>query len=227
MAWMFNGQGDHAALSPCASLLLGPAGTIAGWARRPDSSGVGADYLLSAGNYGAASSWYLNWNRASQYPYEKFRMTLRDAASHVVATYASAPLSEGPWHHVAVVWDPSVMRYYFNGALDPASVPMIGITLPFDPATPMSVGRLGAAYFTGSLAEFAKWNRVLSAAEVALLARGVTAERIPAGLAWYLPMGPTGELVARVPTRHYGTQTVPDPWPFHRRRSSWAREVAA
>ena len=58
-----------------------------------------------------------------------------------------------------------------------------------NPNASLFLGSNGSGqHLPGQMAEWAKWNRALSAAEIAALAKGKTPDWFAAGLAWYLPM---------------------------------------
>ena len=73
------------------------------------------------------------------------------------------------------------------------------------------------------MAEWAKWDRVLSAAEIAVLAKGVTPDCLPAGLAWYVPMRKDPvELVRGILVKLIGAIPVDHPPFFKPAPMGWA-----
>ena len=81
---------------------------------------------------------------------------------------------DGNWHHAAVVFSASEMRVYFDGALTCSAA--LGSTVVFDRGTDMYVGRHGNADvdwdFEGLIDDVRIYTRVLSAEQIAALARG-------------------------------------------------------
>jgi hypothetical protein len=99
------------------------------------------------------------------------------------------------WHHIAATYaysattDDPVM--YVDGASQTVteSVTPTG-TIGSESAT-LAIGNRNndtARCFDGRIAEFALWNRVLSASEVAVLADGFSPQFVPNGLSFYTPL---------------------------------------
>ena len=93
-----------------------------------------------------------------------------------------------------------------------------------NPNASLFLGSNGSGqHLPGQMAEWAKWNRALSAAEIAALAKGTTPDWFAAGLAWYLPMRKNPlELVRNVPATLVGASPVAHPLHFKPAPMGWA-----
>jgi hypothetical protein len=89
-----------------------------------------------------------------------------ETAGGTTVSESSAPISIGPWHHIAVTWDGSTKRDWLDG-----------VQVGLDTSTPgtgnlgMSLGGARSAYYIdGVLDDAMYYTRALSAAEIAQLA---------------------------------------------------------
>jgi len=106
----------------------------------------------------------------------RWRVTL-DTSGHVslvktgvTAIINSTDLADGAWHHVVLVSQPGTNQsfVYVDGA--PAGTGTTGNTTWNTASATARIGSFsGAQYYNGSLDEFAIWDRVLTADEVAML----------------------------------------------------------
>jgi len=158
------------------------------------------------------SSWawweYLDSNAQYKRPYHMvagafaWRMEFDDGWGYVfVATQNSADgkwsiakPTTGAWHHICITYDGSSTAndplIYLDGvsqAVTERSTPSGTLLLPDGTVT---IGRAsgGGQEFDGRLAEFAIWNRILTAGEVAALGKGFAPPTNPRGLLTYLPL---------------------------------------
>jgi len=158
------------------------------------------------------SSWawweYLDSNAQYKRPYHMvagafaWRMEFDDGWGYVfVATQNSADgkwsiakPTTGAWHHICITYDGSSTTnnplIYLDGvsqAVTTRSTPSGTLLLPDGTVT---IGRAtgGGQEFDGRLAEFAMWNRILTAGEVAALGKGFAPPTNPRGLLTYLPL---------------------------------------
>jgi hypothetical protein len=101
----------------------------------------------------------------------------------------------GAWHHFAYTWDGSTTatnaKIYFDGAeLSSYDGNTNGVTLAAGTGKWSIGGRIydDARNADGRLAEFGFWNRVMSAAEIAGLAKKYKPSALPFGLVFYAPL---------------------------------------
>jgi hypothetical protein len=217
MAWQFDGQDDYAALDDAPALGF-PEGswTVSGWVFRTDNAGASYQSLVSWGVYNAENSF--NWGipetdaplYASQLGYR-----LRDADDMPTYAYSGVTMPVGAWHHVLLYRSGSkTFRQYVDGVLHGSST-RSGFwyidrpdALVFAAQSDLAAG----TFFPGMLAEWAKWDRLLSAAEITVLAAGKTPDWLAQGLAWYLPMRDKPvELVRGIPVKLIGAQVADHP----------------
>ena len=99
-------------------------------------------------------------------------------------------ITDANWHHVALVFDGTTLRAWLDNSLQTATSTCSGLDT-IDLATPWYFGRasdIAGYYFTGDLAEWAKWDSELSTDEIAALAAGVRPPEVGTRPAWYMPM---------------------------------------
>ena len=120
-------------------------------------------------------------------------------------------------------WD-EVFRQYVDGVLHGSSTRSGFYYIDRPDALVFGASDLAAGtFFPGMLAEWAKWDRALSAAEIAVLAKGKTPDWFAAGLAWYLPMRKNPvELVRNLPVKLIGATPVDHPRRFKPAPMGWA-----
>jgi hypothetical protein len=112
-------------------------------------------------------------------------------SSASIAESATGVMSTGSWQHLCAVFTPNAptVRIYHNGTLVASASPG---DLPAFVTANHSAGRspIGTAnYWDGKLAEHAVWHNVLTADEIAALARGVSPNMIrPINLELYWPL---------------------------------------
>lgn len=174
-ALRFNDSG-----TPLATKWQGVTGetprTVAAWIRVP--SGVSLDGTICmwgdpSDKAGLNRKWKLTLNRhANLGPYGALRLTT--GSGYQIAT---SNLTDGKWHHVAVVLETGWPRLYVDGRREsgPREIP-----LPIDTAPdglPLTIGgphhtpnRTEAA-FTGDIDEFWVFEAALSSTEIEILSR--------------------------------------------------------
>lgn len=100
----------------------------------------------------------------------------------------------GGWHHIAATYDSGNVAndpaIYVDGVTAPGFVETVTPVGTFTPGGNVIIGNLNSntRNWDGRIAEFAMWNRILSASEVAGLAKGASPMAIPSGLTSYIPM---------------------------------------
>lgn len=226
MAWRFDGQSDYAIIANHDALSLSANGSFGGWVYRTDDAGTGVDYVWMRGIYGGSPSWYLTWPQVGASYARRLRLAIRDGDGRYVYLYANDISPGGAWHHVIFAWNSDVLRCFLNGVLQAATAGLSHSVLPINPSgSPLYIARDTAGYerFPGYLAEWALWDRTLSAGEIAVLAAGKTPDWLAQGLAWYLPMRDKPvELVRGIPTKLIGAREIDHPRRFQPASQSWA-----
>jgi hypothetical protein len=122
-------------------------------------------------------------------------------------------------------WDATALRLYIDGVMGEPNEELQDSIFPLAPNATLYFGRNTAAtaYFPGRIAEWAKWDRVLSAAEIAVLVKGLTPDWFANSLAWYLPMRKEPvELVRGIPVKLIGAIPVDHPLHFKPAPMGWA-----
>ena len=164
-----------------APVDLGGRLTLASWVR-PDALGgtqmiISKDdvYELEIGKV-ADATWNLRLN-------------------NVVQGSASTPVTEGVWQHLAVTWDGTTVRYYYNGQPDGSSdCPDVLASTDTDlglGARPTSTANGGPAFFlVGALDDTRLYDRALADEEIASLFNGSATDTTPPGHTAVLPAGP-------------------------------------
>ena len=85
-----------------------------------------------------------------------------------LGTQSNGAITTNKWYHVAAVWNGTYVLYYINGTLDSA---IADANSPVNNTYDLTIGQdndgvLGNYTFTGTIDEFAIYNRTLSAAEI-------------------------------------------------------------
>ncbi|MCX7428155.1 MAG: LamG domain-containing protein [Planctomycetia bacterium] len=229
MAWQFDGQDDYAALADAPALAF-PEGpwTVSGWFCRTNNAGASYQSLMSWGGYSGQNSF--NWRIAETdtptYA-NQLEYRLRDVDDMPTYAYSGAEtMPVGLWRHILLYRSGTkYFRQYVDGVLQGSST-RSGFyyidrpdALVFGAQSDLAAG----TFFPGMLAEWAKWNRALSAAEIAVLAAGATPDWFAAGLAWYLPMRKDSvELVRNLPVKLIGAAIIDHPRRFQPAPMGWA-----
>jgi len=226
MAWRFNGQTDYASLAANAALSLPQNGSLGGWAYRADGAGNSVDYLLMHGATTANPYWFFAWScdSAGSYP-GRIRFYTKDSAGTIVYLYGESATASGVWHHVMATWDATALRLYIDGVMGEPNEELQDSIFPLAPNATLYLGRntAASAYFPGRIAEWAKWDRALSLAEITVLAKGATPDWFANSLAWYLPMRKDPvELVRGIPVKLIGATPVDHPLHFKPAPMGWA-----
>jgi hypothetical protein len=139
----------------------------------------------------------LNTTDVTTYIALELASTNRPQATHRNVTSGSSSATTGSivagqWFHVCGVFQTNSSRtLYWNGVASAANTTII---------TPFTVTRIqiarrantslsAPAFLTGNVAEVGIWNDVLTAAEIASLAKGMTCDKIrPQSLVFYAPL---------------------------------------
>ena len=228
MAWQFDGQDDYAALADAPALTF-PEGpwTLGGALLQIDNAGSGTQFLCSWGNLLETSSfnWWINEIDSSYSRQLSFRHVDDDDMDTVQVNSGTKTLSCGVWHHVLLRRSGNVFTQYLDGVAA-GSTTRNGFytinrsdTLFFGSRADLNATR----FFPGIMAEWAKWDRALSAGEIAALAAGKTPDWFAKNLAWYVSMRDKPvEFVRRIPVKVIGVKAVNHPRFLQPLATSWA-----
>jgi len=180
MAYDFNGTNQYLNISSAPVTAF--SYTIACWARKDLNTG---GILVNLGNSTNANACAI----ISTGPGELVAAsTINTAGSNNTAVSGSA--ITGVWFHAAGVFNSSVVTLAFANGVS-AGTGTNDIT-----PTGLNCLSIGArvrssvdGYFDGQIAEVGIWNVVLTAAEIASLAKGVTCDKVrPQSLRFYAPL---------------------------------------
>lgn len=178
MSWKFNTGKKVIIRSPVSLSLPTPGWTIGGWIRIADNTT--SYYLLTANLTTDVPYFYLRretdgtlWGRYND-----------DGGAHVARIFSvSAPAST--WVFVSLRRKSGA---FTATAGDTSETLGTGLTFYDGHFSQMQFGDYaGTSRLNGYLAHWAKWNRHLSNAEIAALARGLPPSAVPTP-AWYFPM---------------------------------------
>ena len=191
-AFLFDEVNDYITLADNPALTL-PDGdwTIAFWMKVPDLTGSGAQQIMNWGGDGAAPSMQIYIGEASSGIPGRMSMHLKDSDGDVLnVDTATGVITTGTWLHIVWARTSNTLKCYVdnvekgsatNALYDDTNVAdslYIGVRANLE----------AASHYGGELAELAKWNKFLSAAERAALANGYAPSVFPESLAWYMPM---------------------------------------
>lgn len=120
--------------------------------------------------------------------------------------------STGAWHHSLTTYDwgstANKPEHYLDGSIQTRTNIDTPSGSPVNTSTAFYIGSDAAtgSYFGGDVAEFAIWNRVLTAAEAAILGDGFSPLFIPNGLVFYTPL--IGRTSPEIELRYGSSGTV-------------------
>jgi hypothetical protein len=230
MAWRFDGVNDHAYLADAPALTLGSNWTVGGWFQILSNAGTTGQYLV---NWGAVTAYpsfdALVYKASSVTTPNKLRGRFFDSEEfgNSPATLLSSTSVgvSAAWQHVLWHRNGGEFTQYINGVANGSSSP--GEIGEINCSASMFFGTrsdfAATLRFFGQMAEWAKWDRALSAAEIAVLAAGATPDWFANGLAWYLPMRKEPvELVRGIPVKLIGATPVDHPLHFRPAPMGWA-----
>lgn len=163
--------------------------TLAGWLWQNGTGGGAAGRVLNANS--VSDRW--NANDASTMAVN----TSWTSGAHNV-TYPNG--GTGAWHHHAVTITATTIQAYVDGSSVTTTVSSNTASGSLTTWASFSAGNRtsdGARNWDGMLAQIAVWDRVLSADEIAALAKGFSPHHFPGSLVLYLPMDRAGTNFAR------------------------------
>ena len=186
MSWHFDEtSGQYVTLTDHAALTLPDDDwTIAGWLKLDDNVGSNGQYFLSWGGIAATPSLNLVITEASFTDANELATYINNENAYS----STQPGTSTDWMHIIVQRWSTTVRQFVNGV----SVGTCGNSVSVDVAGNLYFGarsdndanrRLG-----GYMAEWAKWDRLLTDGEKALLVSGATPDSFSTGLVWYCPM---------------------------------------
>lgn len=110
------------------------------------------------------------------------------------SSWSIAKPSTGSWHHLLITYDGSSSSndpiFYINGNVESSTERVAPSGTITAPSTALYVGSENGSgqFHDGRLAEFAIWNRVLTAGEASALGKGFSPLFSPNGLKFYSPL---------------------------------------
>ncbi|MCD6394235.1 MAG: LamG domain-containing protein, partial [Planctomycetes bacterium] len=159
----FDGVNDYVEITGFSGVLGGQSRTVCAWIRTNTPGGV-----IIAWGYAAAGN--------------RWTMTV-DSVGHLLlgvgggAIVGSTPVSDGDWHHVAIVLEndgsPNIneVKLYVDGLPDAPSWNGSDRDINTQAEGDVTIGQyLGASFFEGTIDEVRIYDRALTAEEIAALA---------------------------------------------------------
>lgn len=189
MAWSFDGVSDYVTIADNAALDL-PSGdwTIAGWFKLASTADTGDDaYFFQHGASASTSirfALYSSGGSTMDAVYARF-------TGSVFVPDADAPnwTPNTNWNQIRIERDGNNCRIYMNGS-QIASEDITGLGGIAPSGTFYFSRDPGGStdWFPGLMAEWAKWDRVLTTAEAEALTKGFAPTFFRNSLGWYVPM---------------------------------------
>lgn len=166
-AGVFDGIDDSISIPPNANLeITGPL-TVALWLKTSDTRRDRGIFQSCQTNTATFEGYVIGVNN---WPNTNGFLGYSNGTNYV---YGQTVVTNGQWHHVAVAVNSNSATFYADGIFD-------GTTNTTPPALWQGVRNIGGALFVnltndylfaGQIAEFAVFNRALSAAEIGHLAK--------------------------------------------------------
>jgi hypothetical protein len=193
MSWHFDeSSGQYVSMSDDPALTLGNSDwTIGGWVKLDDNTGSVAQYFLSWGTWNATPSINLFFGEESagvRPDVLSCRVTGDNGVGRTINS-STTPGANLAWQHVILSRSGGTLEMYVNG------ISVGTTTAPTD-----AVNRSDALWFGarsdgssdlrlgGTMAEWGKWDRALSAAEIQALAVYAIPSDFATSLAWHVKM---------------------------------------
>ena len=176
------------------------------WIRYIASTVGGSQFVCGWGAWSATPSFnIITYDSAGPYP-GRLQIGIEGGNGSNCALMTDTTMSDGAWHHVALVFDGTTLRAYVDGVLEPTTATQATLDR-VDVAEPFYLGVRSLLYShlkTVHMAEWAKWDVALSTEQITALANGVRPTEIGTRPAWYLPMlaGLEEEIAALVATNN-------------------------
>jgi hypothetical protein len=153
-----------------ASLFPGPGEewTFACWIKFAGATANGAGTIISR-QRGTGTAGLQDSNIFIHVPSTQNRIIVRLRGAD--RTY-NLPTHDGNWHHIALTWDGTTPRFYFDGSLQ--ATPLVGGNI--ENATPIWIGaskldvtKTPSSHLIGDVDDLRVYSRVLSPTEIAIL----------------------------------------------------------
>ncbi len=188
-AWLFDGVDDYVTVADNAALSI-PAGdwTVGGWVKLTSNTTSTNQIILEWGNAPTFSQDITLEITNNAGTTDEITGYYDDGTSgNVSITSTSSPFTSNTnWTHVLFINSGTSFNVYINGASVASTTSSRG-GIDVTPALRLGVSGSTDRFLNGSLAEWAKWDRALSADEIAGLAKGFSSNCYP-GFKWLVPM---------------------------------------
>lgn len=190
-AQLYDGVDDYVTITDNDALTIPDSDyTVAGWVKLTGNAGSAEHIVFDNFAGGSGCWWEIIIGESSSSFGDDIRLSAQDDDGTALdATSTSNPFASNTnWTHIIVQRSGTTHTTYINNS----SVASANVSA-FDACNGGAVvfGRWSdaapGAYLNGSLAEWAKWGRALSSAEMAGLANGFSPNCYP-GFQWLTPM---------------------------------------
>ena len=219
MARYFNGS-SRIALADNAALAFGSDVDNDGpfsfsfWIKYYATSNAGTQFIASWGNYKATPSFnIITYNDLGSNP-GRLLINVEGGNGSNASLLTDTAMNDSAWHHVAIVFDGSVLRAYVDGAVETTTTTKADLDR-VDVAEPWRFGVRSLLYSyldAADMAEWAKWDLELSAEQITALAAGVRPVDIGQRPDWYVPMlGDLHEEINDIAITYSGTAIAEHP----------------
>ena len=220
MARYFDGTSDHIEIADHAALTWPESVSIAGWFRIDSNVTNGRHGFMTWGAFAATPSCAL-WYHGPSHPTQanKLWIQTKDDGGDIIQEYSSdSAISLDTWHHLTITIAPSeifgkILRLHLDGVEDANDD--IQIFNGMNAAASWMLGDAdgpAGAHFYGDMAEWAKWDVVLSTEQISALADGVRPPEVGTRPAWYMPMlAGLEEEIAGIAVTNNGTTIAEHP----------------
>lgn len=212
-AWHFDEDASHyVSVADNAALTLPDADfSIGGWIKLDDNTGAGYQYFVSW-NYAGPANMLWDLGEVDSSSSDKLIVRVIDADSDTAQLDAVGFGSSTEWQHLLLVRSGTTWTLYVDGVSAQSNT--YADVDGCDPADALEFGRRDDGNadraFGGALAEWAKWDRALNAAERSALVAGFSPACFPTALTWYLSMvRPAQELLVPLALTDNGLTVVP------------------
>ena len=169
---IFDGTNDYIDASTLGSSIDKESGTISHWAKITASANNEVLFSCSDGGSGADKVQTVFMTSTSSGQFQAVYKA-GGAAKKAVYNYPAVDIVNAGWFHLAMTYSKVetevTIKLYFNGALQntfTGEVDTIGEEIVFDRAILGKNANADNSYLTGSMDEFAYYNRVLTADEI-------------------------------------------------------------
>ena len=200
---------DNAALSFGTDVDGDGPFSFAFWIRYDANAESGTQFVLGWGNWLATPSFnIITYGAAGAFP-GRLLINIEGTNGANAQLVTDTAMNDGAWHHVAIVFDGTVLRAYIDGTVETTTTTKADLDR-VDVAEVWNFGvrSLGYSWLqTTYLAEWAKWDVALSSEQITALAAGVRPPEVGTRPAWYIPMlaGLDEEIAGLVATNNGST----------------------